>query len=94
ITDYTAQGRSRPKNPVDLTNCKDHRAYYVALSRATTADGTIILQDFNTTKLTCGMTGHLRQELRELEILDEITTLRVEGKLPVSVAGIYRRHLL
>ncbi|KAJ7753768.1 hypothetical protein B0H16DRAFT_1316716 [Mycena metata] len=94
ITDYTSQGKSRPKNPVDLTNCKDHRAYYVALSRATTAEGTIILQDFPTSKMTCGMSGHLRQELRELEVLDEITRLRVEGKLPSSVAGIYRRKLL
>ncbi|KAJ7934523.1 hypothetical protein B0H13DRAFT_1547733, partial [Mycena leptocephala] len=25
MTDYSAQGKSRPKNPVDLTNCKDHR---------------------------------------------------------------------
>ncbi|KAJ7758275.1 hypothetical protein B0H16DRAFT_1313980, partial [Mycena metata] len=40
------------------------------------------------------MSGHLRQELRELEVLDEITTLRVDGKLPMSVAGIYRRQLL
>ncbi|KAJ7723248.1 hypothetical protein B0H16DRAFT_1334246 [Mycena metata] len=94
ITDYTAQGRSRPRNPVDLTNCKDHRAYYVALSRATTAEGTIILQDFTTNKITCGMSGHLRQELRELEILDEITALRAEGRLPKEVTGIYRRHLL
>ncbi|KAJ7028211.1 hypothetical protein C8F04DRAFT_964254 [Mycena alexandri] len=94
ITDYTAQGKSRPKNPVDLTNCKDHRAYYVALSRATTANGTIILQDFNTDKITRGMTGFLRQELRELELLDEITRLRTEGLLPRTVTGIYRRQLI
>ncbi|KAJ7768493.1 hypothetical protein B0H16DRAFT_1308108 [Mycena metata] len=94
ITDYTAQGKSRPENPVDLTNCKDHRAYYVALSRATTAEGTIVLQDFTTDKITCGLSGHLRQELRELELLDEITKLRTEGKLPLEVAGLYRRQLI
>ncbi|KAJ7037570.1 hypothetical protein C8F04DRAFT_952489 [Mycena alexandri] len=94
ITDYTAQGRSRPQNPVDLTNCRDHKAYYVALSRATTAAGTIILQDFTTDKITCGMPGYLRQELRELELLDEITRLQYAGTLPRSVTGLYRRQLL
>ncbi|KAJ7028864.1 hypothetical protein C8F04DRAFT_963572 [Mycena alexandri] len=94
ITDYTAQGKSRPKNPVDLTNCRDHKAYYVALSRATTAAGTIILQDFRTDKITCGMHGYLRQELRELELLDEITRLQYAGTLPRAVTGLYRRQLL
>ena len=94
MTDYSAQGKSRPRNAVDLTNCKDHRAYYVALSRATTAAGTIILQDFDSTKITCGMSGYLRQELRELELLDEITRLRYQEKLPRSVTGIYRRQLI
>ncbi|KAJ7715769.1 hypothetical protein B0H16DRAFT_1339552 [Mycena metata] len=94
ITDYTAQGKSRPKNPVDLTNCRDHKAYYVALSRATTAAGTIILQDFTPEKITCGMPGYLRQELRELELLDEITRLQYAGTLPRSVTGLYRRQLL
>ncbi|KAJ7746062.1 hypothetical protein B0H16DRAFT_1313801 [Mycena metata] len=94
ITDYTAQGKSRPENPVDLTNCKDHKGYYVALSRATTAAGTIILQEFDESKVTCGATGYLRQELRELEVLDEITRLRYQGLLPREVTGVYRRQLL
>ncbi|KAJ6529767.1 hypothetical protein B0H19DRAFT_908648, partial [Mycena capillaripes] len=41
-----------------------------------------------------GMSGYLRQELRELEILDEITRLRFEGALPRSVTGLYRRRLI
>jgi hypothetical protein len=40
------------------------------------------------------MNGYLRQELRELEVLDEITRLRYEGKLPRSVTGLYRRRLI
>jgi hypothetical protein len=52
------------------------------------------LQDFDDKKITSGMSGYLRQELRELETLDEITKLRFEGKIPSSVAGIYRRRLL
>ncbi|KAJ7156499.1 hypothetical protein C8R43DRAFT_854101, partial [Mycena crocata] len=41
-----------------------------------------------------GISGHLRQELRELEILDEITRLRYEGSLTRSVTGLYRRRLI
>jgi hypothetical protein len=94
MTDYTAQGKSRRINVVELSYCNNHKAYYVALSRGTSAAGTIILQDFNEKIITSGITGHLRQELRELEVLDEITRLRFEGKLPPSVTGIYRRRLL
>jgi hypothetical protein len=94
MTDYSAQGKSRIYNIVDLTYCRDHRAYYVALSRATTAAGTVILQDFDVQKITSGMTGYLRQELRELEFLDQITKLRYEKKLPRGVTGMYRRQLI
>ncbi|KAJ7734608.1 hypothetical protein B0H16DRAFT_1327487 [Mycena metata] len=89
-----SQGKSRIENPVELTHCKDHRAYYVALSRSFTAAGTVIVQGFNARKITSGISGYLRQELRELEILDEITRLRFEGLLPRSVTGLYRRRLL
>ncbi|KAJ7709292.1 hypothetical protein B0H16DRAFT_1275161, partial [Mycena metata] len=94
MTDYASQGKSRALNVVDLTNCRDHRAYYVALSRGTSAAGTIILQNFDEKKITSGMSGYLRQELRELELLDEITRLRFCGLLPRSVTGVYRRKLL
>ncbi|KAJ7155807.1 hypothetical protein C8R46DRAFT_847633, partial [Mycena filopes] len=94
MTDYTSQGKSRAQNPVELANCKDHRSYYVALSRGFTAEGTVIIQGFTAKKITSGMSGYLRQELRELEILDEITKLRYEGNLPRSVTGLYRRRLI
>ncbi|KAJ7733308.1 hypothetical protein B0H16DRAFT_1468145 [Mycena metata] len=94
MTDYTSQGRSRIENPVELANCKNHMSYYVALSRGVTAEGTVIVQGFDAKKITSGMSGFLRQELRELEILDEITRLRFEGKLPRTVAGLYRRGLI
>ncbi|KAJ7494060.1 hypothetical protein FB451DRAFT_1164930 [Mycena latifolia] len=38
--------------------------------------------------------GYLRQELREIEILDGITRLRVENVLSMTVTGLYRRALL
>jgi hypothetical protein len=94
MTDYAAQGKSRNPNVVRLNNCKDHRAYYVALSRGHEAADTVIVQGFDEKKITSGMSGYLRQEFRELELLDEITRLRYENSLPRSVTGVYRGQLL
>jgi len=46
MTNYTSQGKTRPKNPVDLSNCRSHQSYYTSLSRSATASGTVILQSF------------------------------------------------
>jgi hypothetical protein len=94
MTDYTSQGKSRTKNLVELGHCSGRRSYYVALSRDFTAEGTIIVQGFDKKQITSGISSYLCQELRELEMLDEITKLKYEGKLPRSVAGVYRRRLL
>ncbi|KAJ6559013.1 hypothetical protein B0H10DRAFT_1827447 [Mycena sp. CBHHK59/15] len=75
MTDYGLQGKGRIKNVVHLNNCKNHHNYYVALSRGYTADCTCI----DSKKITSGISGHLGQEFRELEILDEITKLPREG---------------
>ncbi|KAJ7939700.1 hypothetical protein B0H13DRAFT_1539107, partial [Mycena leptocephala] len=64
------------------------------LSREHTADNTVIIQGFDSKKITSGISGYLRQEFRELELLDEITKLRHEGNLPRTVSGIYRGQLL
>ncbi|KAJ7933431.1 hypothetical protein B0H13DRAFT_1856207 [Mycena leptocephala] len=48
---------------------------------------------FDKKQITSGMSGYLRQELRELEMLDEITRLKYEGKLPRSVTGVYHRRI-
>ncbi|KAJ7710800.1 hypothetical protein B0H17DRAFT_914517 [Mycena rosella] len=69
-------------------------SYHVALSRGITAEGTIIVQGLHVSKITSGISGYLRQELRELEILDEITRFRCEGLLPPSVTCLYRRLLI
>ena len=42
MTDYSAQGRTRPNNVVELNNCKTHQSYYTCLLRSATADGTVI----------------------------------------------------
>ena len=75
MTECTSQGKTRIKNVVDLNNMRSHQGFYTALSRGTSADGTLILQGFDSLKITGGASGALRQEFRELELLDEITSL-------------------
>ena len=94
MTDYTSQGKTRPKNPVDLSNCRSHQSYYTCLSRSATASGTVIVQLFSPRLITCGASGYLRQEFRELELLDEITKLRYEGNLPDHIQGNFRNPLI
>jgi hypothetical protein len=94
MTDYASQGKTRPQNPVDLNNCRSHQAYYTALSRSSTAEGTVILQGFDSKKITGRASGALRQEFRDLELLDEITKLQYLGKLPGSVYGDRRNALI
>ncbi|KDR79825.1 hypothetical protein GALMADRAFT_1360531 [Galerina marginata CBS 339.88] len=94
MTDFASQGKTRDENVVDLNNLQSHQAYYTALSRSSTAKGTLILQGFDPKKITGGCSGALRQEFRELEILDEITTLRYNTKLSVKVHGDTRNLLI
>ena len=54
---------------------------YTALSRTTTAEGTLILSPFDMSKITSGINGHLRQEFRDLEFLNAITKECFKGTL-------------
>ena len=94
MTDFASQGKTRPNNVVDLNNLLTHQSYYTALSRSATARGTIILQGFDPHKITGYASGALRQEFRELELLDEITTLNFSKKLHVTVVGESRGVLI
>lgn len=85
MTDFASQGKTRPFNVADLNNLRSHQSYYTALSRSATAAGTLILQGFDPKQIVGGCSGALRQEFRELELLDEITRLRYSSKLPVHV---------
>ena len=85
MTDYASQGKTRPYNVVDLSQCRSHQSYYTALSRSATAAGTLILNTIHQGKITGGASGALRQEFRELELLDDITALTFENKLPRRV---------
>ena len=79
MTVYLSQGKTRPNNVVILNSCRDHLLYYTALSRSSTAEGTVIIQGFNPSKITCGASGYLRQEFCERELMDEISQLRFEN---------------
>jgi len=94
MTDYSSQGRTRPDNVVDLNSCHTHQSYYTCLSRSATAAGTIIVQGFDPRVITGGASGYLRQEFRELEILDEITRMRYENLLPDHIVGNRRNSLI
>lgn len=94
MTDYSSQGRTRPDNPVDLNSCRTHQSYYTCLSRSASAAGTIIVQGFGEKIITGGASGHLRQEFRELELLDDITRLKYEGELPDKILGNNRNSVI
>ncbi len=69
---------------MDLNNLRSHQAYYTALLRSATADGTLILQGFDPKHTTGGCSEALRQEFRELELLDDIMRLQNVGKVVVN----------
>jgi PIF1-like helicase len=94
MTDYASQGKTRDINIVDPMSCKSHMAYYTGLSRGSSASGTAILQGFDVNKITCGASGYLRQEFRELELLDEITALQFNNKLSSRVNGKWRNVII
>ncbi|TFK62059.1 hypothetical protein BDN72DRAFT_777552, partial [Pluteus cervinus] len=62
MTDYASQGKTRPYNPVDLSSSKSQLHVYTALSRGTSAAGTLILDKYGKDKITAGISGALRGE--------------------------------
>ncbi|TRM55927.1 hypothetical protein BD626DRAFT_360113, partial [Schizophyllum amplum] len=94
MTDYAAQGKTRPSNVVNLTHSKTHQAYYTALSRSSSAEGTAIVSSFTPSKITSGLDVQLKREFRNLELLNEITRLRYESELPDTVIGDTRNSLI
>ncbi|KAF9038753.1 hypothetical protein BJ165DRAFT_1352342 [Panaeolus papilionaceus] len=94
MTDYASQGKTREVNVVDLSNSKNHQSMYTALSRSSSAENTVIIGTFNIRKITQGISGFLRQEFRELNMLDEVTKLQFEGTLSDQVNGQLRYPIL
>jgi hypothetical protein len=81
MTDFASQGKTRLKNPVNLSHCRNFQSIYTCLSRSSSAAGTLIIRGFNSSKVTKGLPGHLRQEFRELHLLNDITREIYEGRL-------------
>ena len=94
MTVHASQGRTRAYNVCDISNCKNHLGCYTALSRSSSADDTVILQGFDAKKIQGGIQGSLRQEFRELEILNEITKLKYFNKLTKNIYGNLRSVLI
>jgi hypothetical protein len=94
MTDFGSQGKTRPWNVCDPNNLRSHQSYYTALSRSATAEGTLLLQGFDPKVITGRCSGALRQEFRELELLDEITQLCHLRKLPLTISGDTRNNLI
>ena len=94
MTDYASQGKTRPYNPVDLQHSNSHQSYYTCLSRCASAKGTLIIQSLQPSVITGGCSGWLRQEFRDLEILDEITRLAFHSQLVPEINGHCRNTLI
>ncbi|KAI0355690.1 hypothetical protein OH77DRAFT_1539414, partial [Trametes cingulata] len=62
MTDYCSQGRTRPLNLLHLAHCRNHQAFYTALSRSSSLRGTLLLGTFNTAKIRGGASKKLRRE--------------------------------
>ncbi|KAJ3818192.1 hypothetical protein F5880DRAFT_1440296, partial [Lentinula raphanica] len=62
MTAHASQGQSLTSNAVDLNTLNDHHGWYTALSRSRSANQTLILQGFDSSKITGGASGALRRE--------------------------------
>ncbi|KAF5342948.1 hypothetical protein D9758_014967 [Tetrapyrgos nigripes] len=64
MTDFASQGKTRDPNVADIYNSRDFRAIYTALSRSSTASGTMILQGFNVSHITGGISNKVKLSLK------------------------------
>ena len=72
---------------MDLQHSKNHQSYYTCLSHSASASGTLIIQSLQPSVITGGCSGWLRQEFRDLELLDEITRLQFISQLVPEIDG-------
>ncbi|KIJ55939.1 hypothetical protein M422DRAFT_103838, partial [Sphaerobolus stellatus SS14] len=79
-----------PINVLDLTDCESHFSYYTCFSQSATVNNTVIIGGLNPR----GISGWLRQEFRELEMLNDITRAKVAGTLHPFMEGQDRVQLV
>ena len=94
MIDYNSQERTRKYNVVGLNNCRSHQSMYTCPFRESTYHGTAIVQGFNASKIQTGINGYLRQEFRELEMLNNITKLYYNCQLPAPMGGVPRKQVI
>ena len=103
MTDYNSQGHTLQHNLVNLQYANKFQGIYTSLSRSSSHKGTLIMQGLSKDVIVMIMEGlhgkkasnnFLRQEYCELELLDEITKLKYEKKLPEIVTGSTRNELI
>ncbi len=94
MTDFASQGRTRIFNVIHPRFCRNHQSLYTCLSRSASLAGTLMIDSFSPAKIKGGASSSLRKEYRELELLDDITRLRISGSLPDAISGITRGDLL
>ncbi|KZT31030.1 hypothetical protein SISSUDRAFT_965308, partial [Sistotremastrum suecicum HHB10207 ss-3] len=51
MTDFNSQGRTRPQNPLELSECRTFQSIYTCLSRSPSLAGTLILSGLDTKKI-------------------------------------------
>ncbi|EIW60991.1 uncharacterized protein TRAVEDRAFT_120098 [Trametes versicolor FP-101664 SS1] len=94
MTDFASQGRTRNMNFCHLKYCRTSQALYTCLSRSSSLEGTFIIEGFDESKCRGGLPNSLRQEFRELEILNFVTMLSFNNTLPLSVSLSYRAETI
>ena len=94
MTDFASQGCTRPFNVCNIQNSKSYQSIYTCLSRGSPVEGTVIAQPFDPSKVVGEISGSLRQEFRELELLNQITKMRWNETISSKVTGITRNELI
>ena len=90
MTDYTSQGKTRPKNPVDLSNCRSHQSYYICLSGMQLQVELLLCSHF----LLNSSHVELDKNFVNLSYWMRFSKLRYEGKLPDHIQGNFRNPLI
>ncbi|EIW61752.1 uncharacterized protein TRAVEDRAFT_117359 [Trametes versicolor FP-101664 SS1] len=94
MSDFASQGRTRPFNPCHLKYCRTSQSLYTCLSRSASLEGTVIIGEFDDSKMSGGLPGPLMREFIDFEVLDDVTRLDFEGKLAKTVPRSYRSETI
>ena len=79
-----------PPNLYESLEHQEMKKYLVPIM----VPGTTIVQEFNSTRIRGDASSYLWQELRELELLNEVQKMRYEGVLPHSIDGDYKNTII